>query len=275
MVEAFVDQARSAAQVLSAEALERIRPRTFRELAAAWRASLDRKGTKPSTLVGYDGMLAEPGSAFQRGEGARRGYIMTALGDKPAHEITAGDVEALLASVSATGAGARTVEKHRIMVRSILNFGIRETKRARAGTGSTHGHDYGLEINAAQVAEGPRQRARGRLIYYLPEEVEAIACALAPGQHRGSTPRHQDCCSRNLGGACSCIPEYRIGRIRFPNEASAVAYLRDHRNEADVLADAQDAAAVRVSAYTGLRPGELLALRWSDIDWAGSAITVN
>jgi integrase len=28
-------------------------------------------------------------------------------------------------------------------------------------------------------------------------------------------------------------------------------------------------------AYTGLRLGELLALRWADIDWSGSALTVS
>lgn len=39
--------------------------------------------------------------------------------------------------------------------------------------------------------------------------------------------------------------------------------------------DLQDAVAVRVSAYTGLRLGQLLALRWSDIDWSGSALTVS
>lgn len=37
----------------------------------------------------------------------------------------------------------------------------------------------------------------------------------------------------------------------------------------------QDAVAVRLSAYTGLRLGELLALRWSDVDWPGFALTIS
>lgn len=37
---------------------------------------------------------------------------------------------------------------------------------------------------------------------------------------------------------------------------------------------AQDGEAVRVSAYAGLRLGELLALRWRDVDFAGSCLTV-
>jgi integrase len=36
----------------------------------------------------------------------------------------------------------------------------------------------------------------------------------------------------------------------------------------------QDGEAVRVSAYAGLRLGELLALRWRDVDFAGSRLTV-
>jgi integrase len=68
---------------------------------------------------------------------------------------------------------------------------------------------------------------------------------------------------------------YRVGRMTFSNHESAQAYLRERRDDAQLRSDIQDAAAVRISAYTGLRLGELLALRWSDIDWTGSALTVS
>lgn len=38
--------------------------------------------------------------------------------------------------------------------------------------------------------------------------------------------------------------------------------------------DEQDAQLVRVAAYAGLRLGELLALRWRDVDLTGSALTI-
>jgi integrase len=252
------NEARAAAQAVQHEAQ---RPRTFRELAHAWRRYLDHKGTKPSTLVGYDAMLAEPGTAFKRGSGTKVGYILAALGDLPAADVTVGHVETLLATIAETGASARTVEKHRIMVRSILNHGIRETKRAQAGRHAGHGHDYGLTVNAAQVAEGPRQKSARLLVYYLPEEIEAIARALEDGLHRHAQTHHQAGCEQSAARTCNCRPQHTVGQRRFDTFERANAYLREHRDEAQLRSDSQDAAAVRLSAYTGLRLGELLALR--------------
>jgi integrase len=275
VVEAYRQEQAQTAAATIAERMEAERARTFRELAHAWREYLDRKGTKPSTLVGYDAMLCEPGVAHRRGQGRTRGYIMAELGDMPAQGVSAADVERLLTTIAATSAAPRTVEKHRIMVRSILNFGIRETNRARAGTAGSGGHDYGLTVNAAQVAEGPRQKARGVLLYYLPDEVEAIARALEGGYHRQSRPHHQSDCPTCTGGDCMCTPEYRIGRLKFLDPEAAARHLREHRDDGQIRSDAQDAAAVRVSAYTGIRLGELRALRWSDVDWPGAALTVS
>lgn len=39
-------------------------------------------------------------------------------------------------------------------------------------------------------------------------------------------------------------------------------------------AGGQDGEIIRLAAYSGLRQGELLALKWSDIDWTGGQITV-
>jgi integrase len=38
--------------------------------------------------------------------------------------------------------------------------------------------------------------------------------------------------------------------------------------------DQQDAELVRVAAYAGLRMGELLALRWRDVDFPAHALTI-
>lgn len=95
----------------------------------------------------------------------------------------------------------------------------------------------GLLVNPVALADKRRERRPGALVFYSAEEIEAIARALEGGQHRGLRERE--------------------------------------RTVDEVLEDRQDAEAVRVAAYCGLRLGELLALRWRDIDWAGNAITVS
>jgi len=95
---------------------------------------------------------------------------------------------------------------------------------------------FGLPSNPALAADVRREPHPGVLLYYSAEEVEVIARALADGLRRGQ-------------------PSTRTV------DQGAV--------------DEQDAELVRVAAYTGLRLGELLALRWRDIDLASSVVTVS
>ncbi len=70
------------------------------------------------------------------------------------------------------------------------------------------------------------------LDFYEPEEIELLAQAAADGRHRGSQPN----------GLGADEIEWRARE------------------------DAQDAELFRLAAYTGLRLGELIALRWEDVD---------
>jgi integrase len=201
---------------------------TFRELAHEYlRWIADVKDAKPSTLRDYQWLLAEPGTPFQRGERASKGLVMAALGDRPAAELTTRDIEDLLRAVAANGVAPRTVNKTRAVVSAIFNYGIRPST-------------YGLPANPAAHADRRRQAEPSPLAFYSPEEIEALARALAAGAHRDVT-------------------KIAIG----PDEANARA-----------VEDAQDAELVRVAAYAGLRRGELIALRWRDVDFVRRAITV-
>jgi integrase len=95
---------------------------------------------------------------------------------------------------------------------------------------------FRLPQNPATDADRRRPPQAGVLRFYTPEEIEAVARALEAGLHRPEI------------SACT-EPE------------------RDD--------DRRDAEAVRVAAYAGLRLGELLALRWRDVDWNGSALTIS
>jgi integrase len=84
------------------------------------------------------------------------------------------------------------------------------------------------------------------LISYEPEEVEALARSARDGAHRSET------CGR--GGK--------------------IVDLSPEEVEARALEDAQDGELFRFLAYTGLRLGEALALRWSDVDLTGRRMIV-
>ena len=74
------------------------------------------------------------------------------------------------------------------------------------------------------------------MLYYSPDEVEAIATALEAGIRRS-----------------------------LPQE----------RSLDEVATDKRDAEHVHVAAYTGLRLGKLLSLRWRDIEFVRDLITVS
>jgi len=217
-----------AAYVADAREVERVeRERreagvTFREITHEYLDWLEKvKGAKPSTMRDHRSTLAEPGTAYRRGRGTINGHVMAALGDRPASKITTREVNALLAKVSDTAASPSTVNKFRAVIVSVLNYGAREDT-------------FGLESNPALLTDKRREPDRAPLVFYSPEEIEALARALAEGLHR---------------------------------ELDA--------DEAERADDAQDSEFVRVAAYAGLRLGELLALRWRDVNFAGHALTIS
>jgi integrase len=148
---------------------------------------------------------------------------MAALGDRPAAKITPAEVEALLRTVADTGVSARSVNRTREIVCASFNYGMKPTT-------------YSLATNPALGTDRRRVPEPGVLLFYSPEEIEAIARSLQAGFHRPVVSA---------------------------------------RGELEHFEDDRDSEAVRVAAYSGLRLGELLALRWRDVDWSGSALTIS
>ena len=203
-------------------------PVMFRDIAHAYLDWLERvRGAKPATLRDHRYLLAEPGSQHRRGLGAHRGLIMATLGDRPAEVVTTREINELLARVAASGASPRTVNKHRQLVCAIYSFACREAT-------------FGLPHNPATASDRRREPERVRLDFFSPEEVEALARALAAGTHRD-------------------------------HDAPAVS---DDEAVARAAEDRQDAELVRIAAYTGLRRGELVALRWRDVDFTRRKLVV-
>ncbi len=91
---------------------------------------------------------------------------------------------------------------------------------------------HGFTVNPAAGTSKRREPPPGVLDYYEPEEVEALSRAAEVGAHR------------------------RVTRLRLDDSEAQARATEDH----------QDAELFRIAAYTGLRLGELLALRWEDVD---------
>jgi integrase len=156
--------------------------RTFRELAFEYLRWVERlKRPKPSTLHDYRWSLSESGR------------VISALGDTPAREITAADIETLLDSIEAAGLSARTINKTRNLIGAVFAYGVRK---------------HGLHANPARATDKRREGQRPPLEVFTVQEIEKLA---------------------------------------------------------ETMEDRQDAAMVRIAAYTGLRMGELRALRWGDV----------
>jgi integrase len=91
---------------------------------------------------------------------------------------------------------------------------------------------HAFTTNPAAATTKRREPPPAVLDYYEPEEVEALARAAERGAHRD------------------------VAKLR----------LDEAEREARAIEDRQDAELFRIAAYTGLRLGELLALRWDDVD---------
>ncbi|MBA3808936.1 MAG: tyrosine-type recombinase/integrase [Solirubrobacterales bacterium] len=91
---------------------------------------------------------------------------------------------------------------------------------------------HGLPSNPVAGTTKRREPPAAVLDFYEPDEVETIASAAADGSHRGTQPA-------NLS-------------------ADEITWRARE--------DAQDGELFRLAAYTGLRLGELIVLRWEDVD---------
>lgn len=99
---------------------------------------------------------------------------------------------------------------------------------------------YAVAANPVEGTDKRREAPPVALDFYEPEEVEALARAAHSGKHRGQQPHD--------------LPE---GEPAFR-----------------AAEDAQDAELFRVLAYTGIRLGEAVALRWADVDFPSRRLIV-
>lgn len=212
---------------------------TFRRVAHEWLTwRQEVKGGSPATLRDNESLLREPGAPHKRGSGVAHGRIMKRFGERLAEEITTRDVSRFLRDLDRAGMPGRNVNKHRALLHAIYNYAIRP---------DTFGDR--VKENPVTATDKRFQPPPAPLDHYEHHEIEALAHACERGDHRAV---------RNYRGRS--VDEH-------PDELAARA-----------AEDQQDAAAFSLMFYSGLRLGELLALRWRHVrflpDLSGAIVTV-
>jgi integrase len=107
---------------------------------------------------------------------------------------------------------------------------------------------------------GPRTVNKNRALVHAVFEYGVKRAALTTNPARGTDRRREK--------QRDALQTYTVAEVEALAEALAAGAHRAHgaRNDAERAEDAQDAELVRVAAYTGLRQGELRALRWRDVE---------
>jgi integrase len=257
------------------------RKTTFRELAHSWLSWLGEvKGSAPSTLADYGYLLREPGTPYRHGNKTSPGRIMDAFGDRPAQDVTTREVSAFLRKLDKEGLTPRNVNKHREVLSSIFNYGCREDT-------------FELPKNPVEQTDARFEEPPAALDYYEVHEVEALAGAAARGTHRW-VPRlltqleeHgsvQAAAAAARVGQSLIVAEAEInpvfaralektpGALQAATDPASAGWsqkgvvIDPDELAARVQEDRRDAEAYRVLFYTGLRLGEVLALRIGDLD---------
>ena len=231
--------AREADETREAARRERDRKVTFADAAGEWLRRRERKGCKPSTMRDYRVMLAP---APDGPADPASGRIMRRFGDVPVADVARADVRAFLDAMESDGLSPRTINKTRQVLWAI--FEVATEHAERDGDGRRVGGGFGVAMdNPVPRDSKRRQDSARRLEVFSPADVAALARAAEAGLHRDPP--------ENLAEKVA-----RQGVVAGHGE------------------DRQDAALFTVAALAGLRMGELLALRWRDVDFAAERISV-
>lgn len=234
MAQLIEEHASGSGAAAEAERRERERPATFREVAHHWLQWL------AEVKKAKDSTLTDHRSLLAEPNlGYRRGRGAT----KGRIMAAFGDRPADEIQRREISDFLRTLDKSGLSARSV--------NKQRATLSAIFNYamredTFSLATNPVAGTDKRREPPAAALDFFEPDELELLAKAAADGHHRAPP------------------------NGRGPNPMAVT----DDEIAMRCAEDAQDAEMIRVLAYTGLRLGEALALRWGDVDAERSRLIV-
>jgi integrase len=209
---------------------------------------LTTKGRKASTTVGYESYL--------------RVHVAPVFGEKPISEITKEDVEDFIAVCLDNGQSVKSTRNYLGFLHSIFDFAIRK----------------GWAVaNPCKAVEKPEVAGQDQDIRFLDQvELDALLAATAgPRSRRKAGTAERVRRVRRLRDEQK-LPWKQIGAELGTAESTAIYLYGLDLNETSPVDPLMEVERVLylTAAMTGMRQGELLALRWMDVDWVAQRVRV-
>jgi integrase len=206
------------------------------------------KGRKASTTVGYQSYL--------------RVHVAPFFGEKPIANVTKEDVEEFIAACLDSDQSIKSTRNYLGFLHGVFDFALRKGWVA---------------ANPCNAVEKPEFADEDQDIRFLDQtELDALLAATAGPRSRrkAGTPERARRVRRLRDG--EGMPWKRIGAELGIAESTAIYLYGLDPNEpgfADPLSEVERVLYL-TAAKTGMRQGELLALRWMDVDWIAHRVRV-
>jgi integrase len=220
---------------------------TVEQVGSRLITQLKAKNRKPSTVENYESYL--------------RVHLVPHFGETPVSEITVDDVEDFIEQCLAEHS-IKSTHNYLGLLHGIFDFAIRKR--------------WAYE-NPCRLAEKPEPDGVDRDIRFLDAaELEALLEAASIRYRHNPETLQRAARVRTLRDVQK-LPWKQVAATIGAAESTAIYLYRcepDAASEADADMRRVERAMYLTAAMTGLRQGELFALRWMDIDWLARKVRV-
>lgn len=204
------------------------------------------KGRKPSTTVGYESYL--------------RVHVAPFFGDRPIGQITSADVQEFIAGCLEGGQSIKSTRNYLGFLHGVFDFAVR---------------NGWVVANPCDAVEKPEIADADQDIRFLDQaELDALLEATtSPRTRRKPTTADRASRVRRLRDVKEMSWKQIAAELGIAESTAMYLHRVEDSASADSLSTVERALYL-TAAMTGMRQGELLALRWMDVDWIARRVRV-